>query len=249
MYNSKTFAFQSNDLLGAHIGFIKTIAMIRWLFHASPSKLQPWIPVLEGGAYILQTTFNYHTQTIQVSHQSSFDMRSGALRPEKAVIQDLIDLGLQGANGSFGGQGLPKGRVQCGACTMLSPKVRHSLGSSDCTQIPGKNCCRLCMLFGRPRCTWTDNGAIRVMNAFSQGVIRGEVGTEGMATSGDVTLNRKYRSALHSQFLPAEGAHVQTFRQQLIDVVNLARQEDDLSDAEDPIEDLGEDDDESGDDD
>jgi hypothetical protein len=79
------------------------------------------------------------------------------------------------------------------------------------------------------------------MRAFSQGMIRGELGMLGTVTSEDVALNRKYRTALHSQILPDEGVQVKTFRQQLIDVVNLARQEDDLSDDEDAIEDLGDD--------
>jgi hypothetical protein len=76
------------------MGFIRNIAMIKWLFHASTTKLQPWVPVLDGGAYVLQTTFNYHSQTIEVGAQSSFDMKSGALSSMNAVIQDIIDLGL-----------------------------------------------------------------------------------------------------------------------------------------------------------
>jgi hypothetical protein len=74
------------------------------------------------------------------------------------------------------------------------------------------------------------------MEAFSQSVIRGESGTEGFLTSEDVALNQKYRSALHSQFLPTEEAQVQTLCPELGNLVNLNRQENDLSDAEDPIE-------------
>lgn len=41
MFHRETFAFQSNDQMGSHMGFIKNIALIKGLFHASPTKLQP----------------------------------------------------------------------------------------------------------------------------------------------------------------------------------------------------------------
>ncbi len=55
-------------------------------------------------------------------------------------------------------------------------------------------------------------------------------------TSADVQLNEKFRQGLHRQPLPKRDAEVKTFSQQLIDVVDLMQVEDDLSDAEEAVE-------------
>jgi len=55
-------------------------------------------------------------------------------------------------------------------------------------------------------------------------------------------LNKTYRAGLLFKPLPETKAHVQSFSQQLRDVVNLAVLEDDLSDAEEADEHFEEDD-------
>lgn len=229
MFAYKTHLFSDRDQMGSFYGYSETIPMIQWLFNAAPNNQQSWMPRLQGCAYVLQTVYNYHTQTIGVKSQEPFAMRSGGLIPRATIVAAMKELGLDNVDGPF-----QSGKT-CDGCTMLSPKIMATLGSK-CVQIPGENCCRPCRLFGRPCCSYTKNGAVRGVRAFSQGVIEGTNLNEGKVTPADVVLNKKYRAALHHQPLPETDGQVLSFSQQLIDVLNLTQLEDDLSDVEEAEE-------------
>ncbi|KAH3919936.1 hypothetical protein HBI56_032880 [Parastagonospora nodorum] len=77
----------------------------------------------------------------------------------------------------------------------------------------------------------------------------GEIPNRGIIATADVDLKKRYRTALHAGFLPDEEEQVDSVGQQLIDAVNLAGQQDDLSDAEGIDEDLSEGDRDEGNDD
>ncbi|KAF2123394.1 hypothetical protein P153DRAFT_391629 [Dothidotthia symphoricarpi CBS 119687] len=231
LYAHKVYTFEDKHMPGSHVNYIKTIAMVQWLFNAVPNKPQPWMPRLRGYAHVLQTVYNGHTQTIEVKLQKPFTMRSGALKPKASIVAAMNAFGLDNVDGPF------RQHQTCDGCAMLSPETIQSLGYT-CIQIPGTDCCLICMLFGRPCCSWTENGAVRGGSAYSTGMITGEVSTEGNVTSTDVALNRKYRAALHCQPIPKSDVQGQFFSQQLIDVMNLTRLEDDLSDVEDADGDL-----------
>ncbi|KAF2106273.1 hypothetical protein BDV96DRAFT_335219 [Lophiotrema nucula] len=233
LFAHKVYTFEDVNQVGSHANYIKTIAMVQWLFNAQPNQPQPWMPRLRGCAYVLQTNYNYHTQTIEVMPQQPFTMRSGSLKTKATIVAAMKALDLDNVDGSFGQQKV------CDTCAMLNSKVMNNFGSK-CIQVPGKNYCRVCLLFGRPCCSWTKNGAVRGERAFSEGMITGQSSNEGKVTSADVTLNKKYRTGLHRQPLPETEEQVQPFTQQLIDVVSLARLEDDLSDAEEADEDFEE---------
>jgi hypothetical protein len=115
-------------------------------------------------------------------------------------------LGLENVDGTFGMQ------KKCDTCAMLSMKALATLGS-DCIVILGKNYCRNCLLFGRPCCSWTKNGANRGMKTFSQGMIAGEAKSEDKVTSADVASNKRYRAGLYCQPLPKTNQQAQTFTQ------------------------------------
>jgi hypothetical protein len=78
-----------NNEAGSHLNYVKTISMVQWLFNAEPNKPQPWMPRLRGCAYVLQTVYNFHTQTIEVQPQEPFSMRSGGLRQKDNIITDM----------------------------------------------------------------------------------------------------------------------------------------------------------------
>jgi len=179
LFTRKVYTFQDKDQVGSHINYIKTIAMVRWLFNAEPNKPQPWMPHLKGCAHVLQTVYNYHTQTIEVKLQELFAMRSGGLKPRARIVAAMQALGLDNMDGTFGQQKM------CDTCAMLSTKASRTLGSA-CIQIPGIDCCRNCMMLSRPCCSWTQNGAVRGMGAFAKGMAAGEIGSEGKVTSADV---------------------------------------------------------------
>ncbi len=113
LYCHKVYTFQNRDQAGSHVNYIKTIAMVRWLFNSVPNEPSPWMPRLRGCAYVLQTDYNYHTQTIKVKQQDLFNMRSGATKPRAEIVNAMKALGLENVDGSFGLQ--PK----CDTCTML----------------------------------------------------------------------------------------------------------------------------------
>jgi hypothetical protein len=232
--------FENKNQAGSHVNYINTIAMVQWLFDAEPNRPQPWMSRLRGCAYVLQTVYNFHTQTIEVKLQEPFTMQSGRTKTKASIVAAMEALGLDNVDGPFGQQKM------CDGCAMLSTKALESLGS-QCIQIQGLNCCRNCLLFGRPCCSWTKNGAVRESSVFSKGMISGEISHEEKVTSADVALNKTYRSGLHYQPLPETEEQVQSFSQNPIEVVNLAMLEDDLSDAEDADEDFEGEDGEDGD--
>jgi hypothetical protein len=229
LFSNRVNTFMDNNQAGSHLTYIKTICLLQWLFNAEPNKPQSWMPRLRGCAYVLQTVYNFHTQTIEVQPQEPFTMRSGGLRSQVNIIAAMKALGLDNVDGPF------RQHKMCDGYAMLRPKILASLGPG-CAQIPGMNCCHTCMLFGRPCCSWTKNGAVREMRTFTEDMIKGESSMEGKVASADVALNKTYRAGLHCQPLPEMEEPVQTFRQQLIGGVNIAMLEDDLSDAEDEDE-------------
>ena len=132
LFTRKVYTFQDNDQVGSPINYINTIAMVRWLFNAEPNKPQPWMPHLKGCAHVLQTVYNYHTQTIEVKLQELFAMRSGGLKPRARIVAAMQALGLDNVDGTFGQQKM------CDTCAMLSTKALRTLGSA-CIHIPGIN--------------------------------------------------------------------------------------------------------------
>jgi hypothetical protein len=227
---NRVYAYDDPKVVGSHSAYIKTIAMIRWLFDAPENKFQPWIPRLRGCAYVLETIYNYHTQTIHIGPQRPFTMRSGATVTIDSIIQSMQRLGLDNVDVTF------RQNAKCDTCTILSTKNMARMGS-ECVQLPGKNCCWTCMLVGRPVCSWTKSGAIKSSVQFSHGKISGTVTAKHITKlpPADVALHKKYAAGLICQpdFTEVTG---ETFTQKPLELLNLSAQEDDLSDVEDEVD-------------
>lgn len=51
LFTHNVFTFADKNTVGSHVNYIKTIAMLRWLFNSEFNK-QIWMPRLEGCAYV-----------------------------------------------------------------------------------------------------------------------------------------------------------------------------------------------------
>jgi hypothetical protein len=229
LYAQNVYKFQDQREAGCHANYIKIIAMIQWLFDAPPNNPRPWMPRLKGCAYVLQTVYHYHTQTIEVKNPEPFTMTNGGHKKKVDIVNAMKAVGFDNVDDE------PEVKKTCDGCAMLSTKALKSIGSK-CVVVEGLDVCRPCLLFGRPCCSWTKNPAVKGMRAFSKGMIAGEIAHEGKVTSEDVALNKKFRAALNCQPLPESRVEGTTFTQQLIDASNLDTLEDDLSDVEDAEE-------------
>jgi hypothetical protein len=65
----ETHNWVSVDTPGSNICYMKTIAMIRWLFDTSYNNVQDWIPRLSYRANIIQVTYHPYSQSYNVGPQ------------------------------------------------------------------------------------------------------------------------------------------------------------------------------------
>ena len=230
MHTRKVYTFQDKAAAGSNVNYIRSIAMTRWLFNADLNNTQPWVPKLRGCAYVLQTHFNLHNQTIEVRAPSTFTMKSGAFRSPATTIAQMTSEGLSNANGQFGGN---VRRSNCDTCALMLTAPKKELG--ECVQVQHSqfNVCKICVTFGRPACSWTQGEGLKGSAYYTDKMIVGTAGRKAKVSSEDVVLNSNYTALLIAQPLPEKEQTGTSFPQQLLDLVGLARREDDLSDAED----------------
>jgi hypothetical protein len=150
----------SVDTVGSSLCYLKTIAMIRWLFDTSYNNVQDWIPRLNFSANVLQAFYHPYTQTVEIRPQAPLTMINGGLRSKERIVSQMSDLGLLNMNGEFGvflnppNPSATRDRKLCDTCTLLLPGTRANL-PVGCDQMANQNCCRVCWMFGRPCCSWT----------------------------------------------------------------------------------------------
>lgn len=190
--------FWDDKTPGSNNNYVKTIALIRWLMNSTYVDPQNWMPELEGCANVLQTVYDCHNQTIQVQIPKSFTMCSGARRSVENIASQMRSLGLQNVNVPRPSASIMKDRSVCDTCVLLDGSTKPRLGL-DCTEINNTHLCKVCLLFGRPCCSYTlDVGGFGPPAHFSEASIQG-TDPEMLSfeiSADDVNLNNKWLSAL-----------------------------------------------------
>jgi hypothetical protein len=228
------YKFETKDP-GSSSTYAKTIALIHWLFDATPNHSHAWIPPPQRAANVIQVVYDIHTQSIEIRDPAPIAMVSGDLKDEREIIDAMRNVGLLNMDSSFAtytelpARSTGNKRSSCDACTMIvssSTQVLKILGVS-CIQVPGTNCCQLCLLFGRPRCSWTP---IRATSAYEiQGTAR--LGQSGAATD-DIKRREKIWEAIIWQHKWVDTGVGQNFKYGLLDAGDITNVEDDVSDTE-----------------
>ena len=221
--------------------------MTQWLFNAEPNHPQTWMTRLRGCAYVLQTVYNYHTQTIEIKLPEPFVMADGRhIKPTK-VMQHMTNLGLRNVNGPF--RSLDTTRLNCDTCALLRTDRQKTLarGCYQVTLAPGQNfvVCGVCLAFERPCCSWTPGYGFKNPGYYTASQIAGIGSNKALLSTDEVSTNKRWMSLLVAQPRPELEQTGEEFKQQLIDIANLPRDEDDASDAEEEedmlVEDEGDD--------
>jgi hypothetical protein len=139
----------SVNTVGSILSYLKTIAMIRWLFDTSYNNVQDWIPQFSFSANVLQAFYHPYTQTVEIRPQARLTMINGGLGSKERIVSQMSDLGLLNMNGEFGvflnppNPSATRGRTMCDTCTLLLPGTRANL-PVGCDQMANQNCCRVC---------------------------------------------------------------------------------------------------------
>ena len=124
-----------------------------------------------------------------------------------------------------------KDRSVCDTCVLLDGSAKPRLGL-ECTEINNTHRCKVCLLFGRPCCSYNlDVGGFGPPVRFSEASIQG-TDAEMLAyqiSSDDVNLNNKWLSTLIVQ--PLKSNLVQNFQQQLMDFTAILGTEYGLGDS------------------
>jgi hypothetical protein len=213
----------SVDTVGSSLGYLKTIAMIRWLFDTSYNNVHDWIPRLSFSANVLQAFYHPYTQTVEIRPQAPLKMINGGLRSKERIVSQMSDLGLLNMNGEFGvflnpsNPSATRDRKLCDTCTLLLPGTRANL-PVGCDQMANQNCCRVCWMFGRPCCSWTGaywiSGAENATQAALEGSESRTVERQIVTTNALVAQRRWVdtgmgqgftQDALHLSSSPSEG--------------------------------------------
>ena len=231
--------FRDNQTVGSNKNYIKSIAITRWLMNSEYVDPQSWMPRLIGCANVIQTVYDCHTQTILVQAPPPFTMRSAKLRSMAEIATQMRSLGLQNVNFPRPPNSAMKRRTKCDTCTLLGGYAKTKLGIDGCIQISNtRHVCQLCLLFGRPCCSYTlDKLGFKEPNFFTdanmQGTGTGAVSRQQLS-SDEVDLNNKWLSVLIMQ--PLKPHLVQSFHDQPIDISNNSEIEDDLSNYEEVVD-------------
>ncbi|KAI4608895.1 hypothetical protein J4E83_008934 [Alternaria metachromatica] len=234
MHTRKVFTFKNAPTdRGSNINYVRSIAITQWLFNAAPNNPQPWMEKLRGCAYVLQTVFDYHTQTVQIKLPEPLTMINGGRFSAVEIQRQMTQGGLLNVNGEFESAGR---RKNCDTCALLAVNAKDLLAKGGCKQlvIPGTDLvvCAICLIFGRPSCSWTTGNGFKEPAYYTDGMIQGTLLKQAQISSDEVALNNKWLSLLIAQPLPALEQTGEEFKQQLVDIIDLSREEDDLSDAE-----------------
>ncbi|KAI4661757.1 uncharacterized protein J4E78_004547 [Alternaria triticimaculans] len=248
----KIFTFldlEQHDYRGSNINYYRSIAMTQWLFNAEPVHPQTWMARLRGCAYVLQTVYNYHTQTIEVKLPEPYTMRHGGRIMESELMRDMISAGLQNVNGDFRSLGADSKRLNCDTCALMRTERQITISDAGCKYIDvgrGLKVCSVCWKFGRPCCSWTPGNGFKDQMYYTEHQIAR--GKKALLNADEVAENKVWFTLLVAQPKPKQEQTGEEFTQQLIDVDDFSKDEDDFSDAEEEEEALVEDEGEGEDD-
>jgi hypothetical protein len=233
MHTRKIFTFKDKTIRGSSINYIKSIGMTQWLMNAPPKHPQSFMERLRGHAYVLQTVYNYHTQTIELSVPQPIKMVDGRHLPKSAVEKQMRYLGLENVNGAF--RCLGGSRVNCDTCAWMRTNEKKVL-NGGCNRVTVANTtdtvCGVCLLFGRACCSWSILPGLKDAAYFTDTVVSGSAAKQAKISADDVASNARLMSILVAQLLPKQEQTGEEFSQQLMNVIDLSRVEDDLSDTE-----------------
>ncbi|KAL1794664.1 hypothetical protein ACET3X_006480 [Alternaria dauci] len=235
IHSRKIFTFlDAKSYAGSNINYYRSIAMTQWLFNAEPNHAQAWMTRLTGCAYVLQTVYHYHTQTIEVKLPEPFVMADGRhIKPDE-VMQQMMASGLRNVNGQF--KCLGTTRLNCDTCALMRTERQKHL-ADGCYQVELKGrkdllVCNVCLIFGRPCCSWTPGYGFKNPGYYTSNQIAGVGSNKAQVNADEVAANKRWMSLLVAQPRPVQEQTGEEFKQQLFDIATLKRDDDDLSDAE-----------------
>jgi hypothetical protein len=245
LQSPKTMMFMDKTVPGSHVNLSKTISMIQWLSGAAPNHSHSWIPRFRGSAHVFQAEYDYHQQRLTITYQTPITMHSGAMRDIDDIQNDMKKseyrlLNVGGAFGQFtGGDLLGGGRKLCDTCVILGTRGVKDLQLS-CTPLENRpNCCRVCMLFGRPCCSWTSKPFIREPDFFLSSTLA-KTSSKHKVTTEDAVRYKVARAALVNQPAWVDKNPGETFQQETY-IIGLAELEDEVDEVQAEDENIGDD--------
>jgi hypothetical protein len=239
--SGSVYLFHSVDEPGSHYAYRTAIGLLQWLFDAKIDDSAPdWMPRIGRTAYVLQTSYDYFKQSIEITQQKAYPikdlMKDCRRRPLAAIIADYQQRGFLNVNREFGkfpnspDRDSAKNRRFCDLCVLLGPLIKNA--GLSCDQVSVQRYCRPCLLYGRPVCSWFATPSLVAW--ITDSVISGTASSAKRKISSDVVKKHiDYKSALAVQPWWVDTGIDQNFRQDSLDLDNFRQQaEDDEGDEE-----------------
>jgi hypothetical protein len=134
--SGSVYLFYSNDEPGSHIAYQTAIGLIQWLFDTKIDNSAPdWMPRIGRTAYVLQTSYDYFKQSVEITPQKAYPMKDlmkdCRTRPLAAIIANYQQRGFLSVNGEFAKFPNPpnpdsaKNRRFCDLCVLLGPMIKN----------------------------------------------------------------------------------------------------------------------------
>jgi hypothetical protein len=201
VHSKNIYSLHSFDAPGTYKSYRTAIGLLQWLFDTNIDNSAPdWIPRIGRTAYVLQTSYDYFKQSIEITPQKPYPtkdlMKDCRRRPLAAIIADYQQHGFLNVNGEFAKLPNPpdpdsaKNRGFCNLCVLLGNAIRN-IGLS-CDQVPGQRYCRPYLLYGRPVCSWSATPGLIAW--LTDSVISGTASSAKRSISSDFVKNTLTKS-------------------------------------------------------
>ena len=154
LQSGKHFEQVDPQVPGSLNSYAKAIAFLGWLTNARPNHNHAWITKTQGAALVLQTEYDFMSQTIRFQDaKNDIVMLPGARRTNDDIIAQMFrpEYGLTPVVS-------PGQRLLCDTCRLLPHGCRVTM-FPDGGCVPAKpiaNLCTNCAVLGLPCCSFTD---------------------------------------------------------------------------------------------